>query len=155
MSWRISCLCSCTGRERRKASSSEELLCGGTTGMPLFRRPLALFLSRVLSKRRKSPYKCLWTPLKGSADATGRHSPASDTKDTALLLLGCISMRSLLLIGNRSSRLWMTNKELCEGLRSMLCWGLSEPSFFVTVRKRFDPFLKGRNTNVSSVDPTK
>lgn len=150
MSWRISCLCSCTGREHRKASSSEEPLCGGTTGMPLFKRPLALFLSRALSERRTSPYKGLWNALKGRADATGRNSPASDTKDTALLLLGCISMRSLLLIGNRSSRLWITNNELWEGLRSMLCWGLSGPSFFVTVRKRFDPFLKGRNALYST-----
>lgn len=52
MSLMISCLCSCTGREHRKASCSEELLCGGTTGMPLFSRPLALFLSKAFSERR-------------------------------------------------------------------------------------------------------
>lgn len=60
MSCRISCLCSCTGRQLRKASCSEGFLCGGTTGMPLFKRPLALFLSRLLSERRNLPDKRLW-----------------------------------------------------------------------------------------------
>lgn len=89
--------------------------------MPLFKRPLALFLSRLLSERRNPPVKRLWNTWKGRAGASGRHSLASDTKDAALLLLGCSSNRSLMLIGNCSSRLWMTNNELWEGLRSMLC----------------------------------
>lgn len=43
-SWR-----SYTGSERRKWSSSDCPLRGGTWGMPLFNRPLVLFLSRPLS----------------------------------------------------------------------------------------------------------
>lgn len=58
MSLMISCLCSCTGREHRKASCSEELLCWGTTGTPLFNRPLALFLS-VFSERTALLSKCV------------------------------------------------------------------------------------------------
>lgn len=52
MSWMISSWRSCTGRERRKLSSSDGLLLRGTMGMPLFKRPLALFLSQLLSEGR-------------------------------------------------------------------------------------------------------
>lgn len=56
MSWMISSWRSCTGRERRKLSSSDGFLLRGTMGMPLFKRPLALFLSQLLSEGRAEEY---------------------------------------------------------------------------------------------------
>lgn len=56
MSWMISTWRSCTGREHRKVSSSDGLLLRGTLGMPLFNRPLALFLSQPLSVGRDKEY---------------------------------------------------------------------------------------------------
>lgn len=49
-SWTISSCRSWTGSERLKPSSSDGLLLRGTMGIPLLRRPLALFLSHVLSE---------------------------------------------------------------------------------------------------------
>lgn len=66
-----------------------------------------------------------------------------DSADTdMLLLLGCRSVRSLLVMGNLCRRLRMKYEELWESVRAMAGRGLSDPLFFLMVRKRFSPFLK-------------
>lgn len=72
----------------------------------------------------------------------------------SLLLLGCRSMRSLLLMGNLWRRLRMKYNELIEGVRGMVGWGLSKLSFLLMVRKRLGPFLKVRETIFFPFFPT-
>lgn len=48
----------------------------------------------------------------------------------------------MLVMGNLCSRLRTACLELWERLKVMMDWAVSEPSFFLIVRVRLDPFLK-------------
>lgn len=146
MSCIISSCLSRIGRECLKVSSSVGLLLLGTIGIPLFKRPLALFLSQLPSEESEHHQRMWNTGINVGMYTTLWHWPESEEGDMLLLLPGCRSKRSLLLTGNLCRRLRMKNIELWERVSGMVGRGLSELVFFLMVRKRCVPFLKNTDT---------